>query len=324
MSDYAAAAAKVLRQAGLAVEHNEVFDVIKVRVNGFDNYAEIPDISHYGDVLTGHSIHEYYKLVIVQLQFDHSKIYTIRFNRDILKIGSKTYIRKREDDVHIGHLKDNEYYDYQDKWFHAIQENCSLSASHVEKLYSGGNVLNNNYTPALAIEVDILNTGTKQVVYSYNNFHTRHFTLFNIRHLSQISGDIRHLPQISGNHRYLSQIMINSYYLVRGHYKESKRPDLFRCVDDDNNTFAILLDGQDNLILASGTYIVPLINIDNCAVEPDENGLYHGYKVDTKYKAVRIYCYDDIFFSCCMVTNPRFVELEARKPGSGSRTKPAY
>lgn len=303
MSECAAAVAKALRQAGFTIEHNEDFDVIKVRVGAFDNYAEIPDIIHYGDVLTGYSINEYYKLVIVRLQFDHYKIYNIRFNRDILKIGSKTYIRKQEDDIHIGHLTDNEYYDYQGKWFCDIHENSSLSASNIEKLYSCGDVLNINYTPVLPIKVDILNTGTKQVIYSYNNFHTRNFTLFNIRHLSLIAG--------------------NNYYLVRGHYKESKRPDLFKYIDNDDNVFAILLDSQGNLILAGGEQIVPLINVDNCFVKPDENGLYNGYKVDTKYKAVRVYCHDDIFFSCCKVISPRFVELEARKPGSGCLTKPA-
>ena len=313
MSECATAATKALRQAGLAVEHNEDFDVIKVRFRGFDNYAEIPDIVHYGEVLTKYSIHEYYKLVIVRLQFDYSKIYNIKLNRHSLKIGSKTYIRKQEDEIHIGHLTDNEYYEYQGKWFCDIQENSSLSTNHVEKLYGTGDVLNINYTPALPIEVDILNTGTKQVIYSYNNFHTRNFTLFNIHHLPQILGGVRHL----------SQIMTNTYYLVRGHYKESNRRGLFRYIDSKNNVFAILLNNQGNLILAGAAQIVPLINIDNCAVEPDETGLYHGYKVETKYKAVRIYCYDDIFFSCCMVTSPRFVELEARKPGSGCLTKPA-
>jgi hypothetical protein len=110
---------------------------------------------------------------------------------------------------------------------------------------------------------------------------------------------------------------------VDGKFVKSERDDLFRFVDENGKLFALLINPSNSeQTFASSDKVLEFTDIGHFSVKP-KNGLYNDFQVKydvEKFGIRRIYYYRDMFF---IITHDLIVELDARKPGSGEKTKAA-
>jgi hypothetical protein len=288
---YADAAERALIMARFNAKR--INHVVRVIFNGETYYVKkLPATMYYGAELTWAN-EKIVKKGDINLCFDHIRRFTLKLSTDEIYLYNRSY-RLCSGLNYDGHLFNNMYTSYKNKWIVSdAYDNLINRESYKIESFDDYSILDSNFMPAVAEPIDILNIGFKFVVNNgvlivSNNL----FSLINHKH-------------------------------VDGKFVKSERDDLFRFVDENGKLFALLINPRNSeQTLASSDKVLEFTDIGHFSVKP-KNGLYNDFQVkyDVEKFGVRtIYYYRDMFF---IINYASIVELDARKPDSGLKTKAA-
>jgi hypothetical protein len=248
------------------------------------------------------------------MRYKDNTICTVKLNKYRITInGNDYYLGNDEDDTQcIGHIINNVYTCYIDKWF--LRQSYPYAVNfneHVRDLIPSArqeDVLNEDLMPEIQQPVDIQNKGFKLVnlMYRINDNGISDFTVF-------------------GHRGSITDLSIN--YIADGKYSASGR-EVFRYLDKNEEAYALLIDPlTETAELASATKNIKLTIINQYLVSC-KNGFYDGFKIkgDTSNLGhnilnVRVYRYGYTFFAVDKFGD--VVELDMYRPNSGYKTKMA-
>jgi hypothetical protein len=260
MQKYELATVNALIQSGNAVVYFEHVGVIQVTFDDKAYYVNpIPEIEDYGTDFTT-TFNKTHKLIT--LHYEDGRKPWIHLQSIKVIIHGEGYV-KPELYKYIGYLNDNMYTSYKNVWIKNSDHTKIITESLTN--FTGIPVLNMNFTPAKAQQVNIKNKGIKHVLHEYiNDNKFEDFTAFGL---------------------------IN--YFAAGKYVESKRNDLFTCITESGELFALLLDPNDKSVyLASETKINALTNATNHLVGV-ANGICCGFEIEDDLTRFRTLYNDD-------------------------------
>lgn len=284
---------RMLTLAGF--EARNINGVIQVTVDGIEYYVEnLPTHIAHGAIPV-RIVNKLKNKGIIVLIFDDKSVYVAKLSTDVC-IDGVWYTRK-PCTRYIGCLYDNIYTSFENKW---IDRNLYTSLSYYKtniKQINSRSILDTNFMPAVTERVNVQNNGLKLVVVDARVEGNHLFTLFR--------GTIANI--VDGVYEYIA-VDDPVRYLNR----------------EKGKLFMYLFDPQTKQnTLASSDETVELIEFDKIKAKK-ENGLYDGFRINYDLSGVRsllqVFHYGDIFF---VVSQSAPIILDARKPGSGEKTKVA-
>ena len=312
--------ADILKMAGCDVVHILPVNIVQVTIDGEINYVNpLPENIPCGLELINHKYCKTYKRFT--LYFDNEKRYRINLSADTAIINGRDYKKNPLPPTgNIGSLNGVSYLDCKnDVWI----DKHYLPFSLIEELFYSlrddpASVLNLNFEPVTKYDVDITNSGRKIVKFSIIDHYSNLFTIF-------IDYDC---------------------YIIDDKYTYTDRADLFKYKNEEGELFALTMATKP-IILTSNRQSIKLHNLKDFILKEDEDGLYGGYSTyggyiinqagldlsiylkkynhdgqSDDYYPLTIYKYNDIIFTI-NENNNKIVILDARRPNSGSCTKPA-
>jgi hypothetical protein len=284
---------RMLTLAGF--EARNINGVIQVTVDGIEYYVEnLPTNIAHGAIPV-RVIDKLKNKGIIVLIFDDKSVYVAKLSTDVCING--VWYTRGPCGRYIGHLYDNMYTSFENKW---IDRNlyllCNNYKINIEQINSRS-ILDANFMPAVANRVNVQNNGLKLVADD---------------------------PYSGGNHlfTFIHGTIAN---IVDGVYEYITGDGLFRYLNrEKGKTFMYLFDPQTKqYTLANSDETVELIGIDKFEAKK-ENGLYDEFQINYDLSGIRsllqVFHYKDIFF---ILGHPAPIILDARKPGSGEKTKAA-
>jgi hypothetical protein len=313
LGEKAKAAADALTKTGFKVALFNYVNVIRVEIDGIYWYVDnLPELDNYGVLINGRLKTCCKECCGIVIEFDNKTHWEFNLFVDSVGINGYYYtlISKCK---YEGHLRGNVFTKYSNVW---IRNDLS---NYLDDLLTDGKlpddidnkILNADFTPVESQVVNIKNEGLKFVArLQIGESKIQTFTLF----ITEFG---------------------ETKYITKGKYTYNFSCDIFKYKNGDSDDdvvtelFAALINPHNKRVsLASSDKVIALIDVGECIVERD-NGQYVGYEVGGKYITKyfkynkvypTVYKFKDTFFSF-KLSKP--VELDARMPGSGMRTKPA-
>lgn len=314
--------ADLLKLAGQKVELNEQWGVVMLHLRLNVYYVDFPENIQYGILISDFRISgEEYNGLVIKICVNHIVNYTLKAHINYVVLFNKMY----KNDRIVGRLYqhciiDNKHYNLKNLWslYYTIEKNKTNKYEQIK--YDEEHLLNVDFTPYKPAEIDILNKGFKRMMIKLQQIDKLGHYNFTV---------IGHPPD-------------NWAIIVEGDFSLSGRNDVFQYVNEGGELFAFVYEDNGECALASNKQIIPGVLISGLQLEK-QGDLYGGFMINgdlTKLycfaydddeddededsislHSIRIFRYGDIFFS--YDTNLNIIELEARPPVSGNRTKAA-
>lgn len=302
----------------LYVDHDKYAGVVKILIDQEWWYVRnVFEPRKFGKIFIKSAFKKYITTnnAELSLYYDDGSVCLVDLSLDKVEIRGKIYCKSRAK-TYIGHLINCSYISYVSKWvlddsFPYLVEKLEDIIEDLKKMdfdIKRSDVLNEDFTPANPMLLDIINADHKLVVAELPCFKIKTFTLF-------------------GHEKYIIDGLYSRRFYECGVFKyENDNGEIFICAIDPKTGEASLVNEEKNIKLNKiESYILAC-----------EDGLYDGFKINYHNMAELCYDYDEItgkktpiiyrfdytFFAFIRMPY-RLVILDARKPDSGQKTKAA-